>query len=197
MNLGDFNEEVSYLLGGDPANLMTVCKFANKGMNVLANRYDTACLKNEIVITCTDVYSEYPLPDDCIGVFKIKDMNGIKYDNYFISYGEITFGQTNDFTISYYSVPVMPVRDAESLDLKTDILPINSNYDKCLTKYIACEILKYTTATTYKYRGLYRYMIDPRIADYTTDFMQESAEAYLRLRRTKRSHMIIKAPMWR
>ena len=184
MTLNDFNEEVVYLTGGEPINLMTIYKFVNKAMDVLANRYDTACIQKTAVINCTDISLEYVLPIDCIGVFKVSEDNN-KYNSYNINEGVISFGRTGDFTLSYYAVPVMTIRQDYDYKLKSDIPPINSNYFKCMTKYIAGEILKINSPN------------DARINIYTNDFIQEAKEVNDRFKRLKRKNMRVKAPIWR
>ena len=184
MTLTDLKDEVVYLIGGEEVNLMTIYKFVNKAMDTLANRYDTACTKKTASVVCTDCADEYSLPADCIGVYKVENSSGDKYKAYLISDGSISFGYTDTFSLGYYAIPTMTTRTATDTAIKTDTLPINSNFNKCIAKYIAGEVLKIYNPK------------DVRISVYTDDFIQEAKEADARLKRMKRKNMRIKAPYW-
>lgn len=185
MTLTDLMEEVIYLTGGEPVNLMTIYKFANKAMDVLANRYDSACIQKTATVNCTDIETEYAIPTDCIGIYKVIGSNNNKYKNYTVSDGFMRFGTQDTYTISYYAIPVMTTRTAIDTAIKTDIPPVNTNYHKCLVKYIAAEILKINNQQ------------DNRVTLYTDDFIQEAKEVDNRLKSLKRANKRVKAPLWR
>jgi hypothetical protein len=183
LNLSEIAQEVSYLMQGEPVNLATVSKFVNKCMDTLSNRYDTACIKKTATIVCDDVLKEYPLPDDCIGVYKVKD-DVHEVTSYLIAQDGISFYHKDTYTIEYYARPELPKRGNTDELIKTDVPPINDNYHKCFAKYIAAELIKIVNPK------------DGRIEIFTNDFVTESKEVDTRLSRQKRKHRRVKAPIW-
>ena len=185
MNLKEIGEETSYLLVGEPVNLMTVTKFTNRCMDVLANRYDTACIRKEIAINITDTNTDYDLPDDLIGIYKVIDVNNNKFKDFVVSDKAINISSKGNFTVKYYAIPVLTTREGYDFNIKTDIPPIDNVYHKCIPYYIAMELLKINDAKS------------PQISIYIQDFVQECKEADTRMKRLKRRNSRIKAPVWR
>lgn len=184
LNLTEIQAVVIYLMGGEPVNLATISKYTNDVMDELSFKYNTACLKKSKSVVCSSTLASTAMETDCIGVYKIVDSAGDKYNDFTIDDDGILFGSTGTYTVKYYAKPVMATRTNTDVAMKTDVPPINSAYHKCIPKFIAAEIIKIINPK------------DKRIEAFMADCSQDAKDADSRLRNMKRKNRRVYAPAW-
>ncbi|MBO8161338.1 MAG: hypothetical protein H0Z24_06840 [Thermosipho sp. (in: Bacteria)] len=115
---------------GKEINKTYATKFLNEGMEILAEKYDTACVKETTTITATK-NTWYDLPNGFLKIRKVyKDDDEVLPDNYLVDFDQILFIEDGTYTIEYLRYP-------NELTVETDTPEIHKAYHKILSYFIA------------------------------------------------------------
>lgn len=165
-------------------NQQFVFRYINQALEILANEYDTACVKETITIVATkEVF--YDINDKFIAVKKIikKDTTTIDYDENIIDYelneeNKIAFHYDGTYYVTY-------LRYSKEVTENTETPEINRAYNNAITSYI-CS----------KERSRIFGKNDNDSQMFFQDFYSFSNSANTSLSRKKRTKRIMKAPEW-
>jgi hypothetical protein len=183
LNIKEITDQ-AITLSGVPIDAFKSRRFINEAMQILAGTYDNACIKSNTTIICTDVNSEYPLPDDCIGVTRVM-LNNQKFNNYIIEDGNIIFDYTGTFSVRYIKTPSLTDRKVYQKELNTDIPSIDLIFHRALPFYVAAQVL-YTTNPD-----------DKKAGSFIGRFNSIANDVNSKLDRPKRKGARMKAPLFR
>lgn len=183
MNIKEITDQ-AITLAGIPIDAFKARRFINEGMQILASTYDSACIKAEIIINCTDASLEYELPADCIGITKVM-LNNQKYNDYSIDGAYITFDYTGTYKVRYITNPSLDDKKVYEKGLTLDIPGINLLYHRALPFYLAAQAL---------------YIVNPsdqKAGSFMQGFNSIAKDVDIKLSRPKRKGGRIKAPLFR
>lgn len=183
MNIKEITDQ-AVTLAMIPIDVLKSRRFINEAMQILASTYDSACIKLETTINCTDTNSEYELPADCIGVNRVT-LDGVKRNDYLIEDGYINFQYQGSYKVRYISNPSLTNREIYKKELTTDIPGIDLMFHRALPFYVAAQAL-YTANPDNK-----------KVGDFMQRFNTIADEVDKKLSRPKRKGGRIKAPLFR
>lgn len=183
MNIKEITDQ-AVTLAGIPIDAFKARRFINEGMQILAATYDSACVRGETNINCTDINGEYPLPADCIGVTKVM-LDNQRHNNYTVEGGYITFDYIGTYKVRYIKNPSLTDRKAYEKELTLDVPGIDLLYHRALPFYVAAQAL-YTVNPS-----------DQKASSFIQGFNSIAKDVDIKLSRPKRKGGRIKAPLFR
>lgn len=125
--------DVASVLIGKSVDTALANRFLNEGIRILIARYPTACpIKCLRVLWQADT-DPYPMPSHR-GIYKIY-RNKQLYGDYRLDAEGLYLNREGEYQVYYYSAPQGLVTEGEQL-------PIASEYDSELCKYVAFSVLR-------------------------------------------------------
>lgn len=110
-------------------------RYYNRCVSALESLYDTAKKYQEYPISCQDINAYYPLPDNCVGVKKVKTSKGYNFSVYEVQNNSIRFLWKDDYIV-HIQVLNTPITNIEGN------ITIHPAYLSAIPVYIEAQIYK-------------------------------------------------------
>ena len=153
-------------------------RYINEAMNVLASRYDDACIQDSVDIVCTDVTADYEMPANDFGVLEVIDDSGRRYTDYRTHLGRIAFAREGTYKVVYLRGAAEIVNEASEPE-------IHQIYHYPIAYYVASVDLNRIRPG------------DPKAQELMVRFFNDAEAAHIRLQRPRRRGIVMSAPIWR
>jgi hypothetical protein len=151
-------------------------RWINEAKNLLANLYDTACVKNNQSIIVADCNNYYDLPSDCIRIVQVDDSDKEKYKNFIADSTQIKFDDEDTYKLTYLMIPT-------DVTTTTETPQTHMLYHIPITYFLVHKNLENTKPE--------------KSSDFYNKFTSHAKMADMRLNRMKKKGSIIPAPPYR